>query len=137
MLDRALHLGLDRVNVVIAAPDWRCGAFVKVGAEPRGHPKHPKKLAHGGNVVAVEVAENNDVVCVEGNARGRVTCREPLEEAVVNRTEEKRVQDVDDDGEQHWGNWVSLSEAASVVDGRPGWPLIMTRVLRSSTPFNQ
>ena len=65
MLDRTLHLSPDRVNVVITALDWCCGAFVEVGAEPRGHPKQPKELVHGGNVVTVGVAENDDVIRVE------------------------------------------------------------------------
>lgn len=47
-----------------------------------------------------------------------MACREALKEASVDRLEEERVQDINDNGEQHGGDGVSLSEAASVVDRR-------------------
>lgn len=47
----------------------------------------------------VWAAEDDNVIGIEGDARGRVSCGQPVDETKLHGTDEHRVQDVDDDGE--------------------------------------
>ena len=89
----------DEGRVLVGAPDWSGGAFGEVGLQAGRDAKNAQDLPDSRQVMAVGVAEDNNVIGIERDAGTGVPGRETTEKPEINQAEKHGVEDVDDDGE--------------------------------------
>ena len=85
--------------MLIGAPDRSGGALGEICPQAIRDAENVQDLPDSRHVVAIGVAEDDDVIRIERDARTGMPRREALEEPEINRMKKHGVEDVDDDSE--------------------------------------
>ena len=85
--------------MLVGAPDRSGGAFGEISLQAGREAENAQDLPDSRQVMAVGMAEDDDVIGIERDAGTGVPGRETTEEPEIDRAEKHGVEDVDDDGE--------------------------------------
>lgn len=89
--------------VLFLAADRGNRALGDVCMQPRCGAGDTKKHNNHLNVVLVGVVEDGSIVGVEGHTRGNMLSGEAVKQTGLHNALDRGVEDINDEGEEHWG----------------------------------